>query len=302
MYPFKNILFPTDFSPLSRGMLKYAAAFARRHEARLYICNVQEASVPPQALRLSERALSEHGYEWLIAIRRELEELAGHSLVAGLDVHVLLAEGNPADEIVRLVAEHNIDLVTMAATRRGAFGSAMMGSTTEAILERVTCPVLTARHPSKDFVYYRGSETTIALNRILFATDLSASDDPAKTLTAELARTHGSQTLLLHALGVFLGYVRAVSLTSTDEIEANIRRDASEKLAAIANEFTGIETTALLNEGRAYEEILSVAEARDMDLIVIGTGHRRTGNVLGRNAERVIRNAGCPVLVVPATE
>jgi nucleotide-binding universal stress UspA family protein len=57
-------------------------------------------------------------------------------------------------------------------------------------------------------------------------------------------------------------------------------------------------------EGRPYQEIIKLATSLDADLIVIGTAVHGSlfGNshVLGAETERVIRNAPCPVLCVPA--
>ena len=57
-------------------------------------------------------------------------------------------------------------------------------------------------------------------------------------------------------------------------------------------------------EGRPYQEIVKLADTLQADLIVIGTAVHGSlfGNsqVLGSEIERVIRNAPCPVLCVPA--
>ena len=55
MFPFKNILFPTDFTPHARAALKYAAAFAREGQGRVVLFSVQEGSVPANLLTLPER-------------------------------------------------------------------------------------------------------------------------------------------------------------------------------------------------------------------------------------------------------
>ena len=59
-------------------------------------------------------------------------------------------------------------------------------------------------------------------------------------------------------------------------------------------------------EGRPYQEIVKLATALNADLIVIGTAVHGSlfGNsqVLGSEIERVIRNAPCPVLCVPAAK
>lgn len=299
MYPFKNILFCTDFSPLSRSLLKYAAAFARHHQARLYILNVQESSLPPQALRLSERALAENGYEWLVGVRRELEEIAAHEVLKGLDVHVLLTEGDPAVEIPRIAAEKQADLVTLATQRRGLLDRAMMGSTALAVLEHIHCPVLVARQPSHDFVYYKGAETTVALNRILFATDFQKFDDNAKSMAVNLAKEYNAKLTAMHALYVVVGYIRSIAANRSEDIEGILRRDAADKLDAIKTDAAGATVETVLSDGRPYESIIQYATEHETDLIVIGLGERQSGNKVGHNTERVVRETPCPVLIVP---
>jgi K+-sensing histidine kinase KdpD len=56
----------------------------------------------------------------------------------------------------------------------------------------------------------------------------------------------------------------------------------------------------VLRAGSPYREIIEVAEQSDVDLIILGT-HGRTGLsrlVIGSTAERVVRHAPCPALVV----
>jgi nucleotide-binding universal stress UspA family protein len=59
-----------------------------------------------------------------------------------------------------------------------------------------------------------------------------------------------------------------------------------------------------IGEGRPYEEIVRLAAETDADLIVIGTSVHASlfggTPVLGSEIERVVRNAPCPVLCVPA--
>lgn len=62
----------------------------------------------------------------------------------------------------------------------------------------------------------------------------------------------------------------------------------------------GLEVTTNVRHGVAQEEIVDVAEANPIDLIVVGT-HGRTGLdhlVVGSVAEEVVRNAPVPVVTV----
>ncbi|MBL8193310.1 MAG: universal stress protein [Blastocatellia bacterium] len=298
MYPFQNILFSTDFSNNSKSALKYAAAFARQHNATLFIHNSQEASLPPNALKLSERALSDGNHQWLITIKKELENLAHSHLLTGLKVELILTEGNPKEEIPRVIRDHGIDLATIGTTARPGLGGAL-GSTALSVMGQASCPLLFTRQPLHDFVYYKKSETNIALNRILFATSLSDTDDSAKRLAFALAHAHQAELTILHSIGSFLGYIQAVSLTKIIDVEDRVRSDASERLSQLAKEAGDVVAETLLTEGSCADEVLRVATEKDVDLIVIGTGKPNGTNTLpGREAERIVRHACCPVLTI----
>ena len=75
MFPFRNILFPTDFSNHSKCALKYAAAFARDGNGSVVILNAQDAPVPANLLNLSEHELAAHENESLMHVRAGAQEL-----------------------------------------------------------------------------------------------------------------------------------------------------------------------------------------------------------------------------------
>src|SRR5919106_670276 len=171
MFPFKNILFPTDFTPHARAALKYAAAFAREGRGRVVLFSVQEGSVPANLLTLPERVFDESDNRWLQQLRAEVKEILSDHLLDGLEVDPVIIEGEPAPEIARAVRDFNIDLVTVVTHGRKGLSRALWGSTAEEIIEEAPCPVLTIRPPQHDFVEHRGSHSEIRLNRILLATN-----------------------------------------------------------------------------------------------------------------------------------
>jgi nucleotide-binding universal stress UspA family protein len=298
MYPFRNILFTTDFSANSKSALKYAAAFAHEHGATIYIHNAQEGTLPPQALKLSDRALAEHGYDWVMAVKKEIEELAASELLNGLKVQMIVSEGRAVDEIPRVIRDYNIDLATMGTTARSGLGGGI-GSTALTVMGRAGCPVLFTRHAQHDFVYFKGAQTSFALNRILLATDFSEQMTGARELAIALAREHKAQLTILHAIGSFLTYINAISGGDIYNVVERVRKDAQDLLNQIASQAQGVDTETLICEGRAYDEVLRVATDKDMELIVLGAGqHQATSSMPGRAAERIVRGAPCPVLTV----
>src|SRR5829696_5655991 len=95
MYPFKNILFPTDFTPHARAALKYAAAFAREGAGRIVLFSVQGGTVPANLLTLPERVFEETDKHWLGQLRNDVSDVLSDPLLAGLEVEPIIVEGEP---------------------------------------------------------------------------------------------------------------------------------------------------------------------------------------------------------------
>src|SRR5580765_2673573 len=111
MSVFRNILFPTDFTPHARSALKYAAAFAREGRGRVILFSVQTGAVPANLMTLPERLLQEQDTNWLLQLRNEVKNLLSDPLLDGLEVEPVIVEGEPAHEIAKAVRDYDIDLV-----------------------------------------------------------------------------------------------------------------------------------------------------------------------------------------------
>src|ERR1700746_2517259 len=113
MYPFRNILFPTDFTEHARAALKYAASLARSGAGRVILFSVQDARVPENLLDLPEHTFSGPADQWLLQLRTEIQALLTDPLFDGLEVEPVIVHGEPSVEIARAVLDYEIDLVTV---------------------------------------------------------------------------------------------------------------------------------------------------------------------------------------------
>ena len=145
----------------------------------------------------------------------------------------------------------------------------------------------------------------IQMRRILCPCDFSDFSRRALDHAAALAKWYESTVTLFHVCAVAPTAVYAPAspilpsmiLTGEDrdEVLASMKRFAATEVdASIPIEFE-------ITEGTAAAEILARARAMPSDLIVMGT-HGRSGFerlLLGSVAEKVLRKAACPVLLVP---
>ncbi|MGH9961200.1 MAG: universal stress protein [Pyrinomonadaceae bacterium] len=304
MYLFRNILFPTDFTPHARAALKYAAAFARSGGGRVVLFSVQSAKVPMNLLTMPEHVFEEQENKWLLQVRTEVRNLLADPLFDGLEVEPVLVEGEPAHEVARAVQEHEIDLVTVVTHSRKGIARKLWGSTAEEIIAEAPCPVLTIRPPQHDFVEHRGSRSEVRLNRVLLATNFRPSATAATQLATQLANQTGAE---LHAVYVIGDYFEQISVMFPEgglTALSRMRGYVKERMAQLARE-DGPRAITHIAEGRPYEEIVRLAAEKDADLIVIGTNVHASllggTRILGSEIERVVRNAPCPVLCVPSS-
>jgi len=303
MYPFRNILFPTDFTSHARAALKYAAAFARSGSGRIILFSVQGARVPENLLTLPERIFQEQENNWLLQLRSEVRELLADPLFNGLEVEPVIVAGDPASEIARAVSDYNIDLVTVVTHGRKGLSRALWGSTAEEIIAEAPAPVLTIRPPQHDFVEHRGSRSEIHLNRVLLATNFRPSSAAASQVATQLTYRTQSELHAVYVIGDYLEQLAVMFPEGGLGAIGRLRNYVQEKLGTLRRD-DGAEAITHVVEGRPYAEIVRLAAEKDVDLIVIGTHVHASlfggAPVLGSEIERVVRNAPCPVLCVPA--
>jgi nucleotide-binding universal stress UspA family protein len=305
MYPFRNILFPTDFSLHAHAALKYAAAFAREAHGRVLLSNVQDARVPANLMTMPEYVFEGHDNNWLLELRAQAKELLRDPLLRGVDAEVLFLEGEPAAQIARAAFQNEMDLITIATRDRSRLSRAFGGSIAEEIVAEAPCAVLTIRPPQHDFVEHRGGVTQVRLNRVLLATNFRPSSAAATQLATAIANHVGAE---LHAVYVIGDYFEQISVMFPEGGLAaltRLRSHVQERMAHLART-TGSASETHIVEGRPYQEIVKLAAMIEADVIVLGTAVHGSlfgsNQVLGTEIERVIRNAPCPVLCVPAAK
>ena len=142
--------------------------------------------------------------------------------------------------------------------------------------------------------------------KILVPVDFSEHSKAALESATELAKTFGAEICLLHCYAINPGGVSPYGVSLPPNYLDEIRDAASQKLNGWLEKTTaeGIKVRPLLSSTCPSEEVSLMAEELESDLIVMGTrglsGFKHL--MLGSVAERTLRTAPCPVLIVKATE
>lgn len=142
--PFTRILCPVDFSPASVDALQFALSLAQEGDASLTLLHTLEwpDDVP---LPLSGVSLPDYTRDREDEALRRLQGLVPDSSRLWCRPIERITHGKAYREILGVAAEDNVDLIVMGVQGRNALDVMLFGSTTNQVVRRATCPVLTVR-------------------------------------------------------------------------------------------------------------------------------------------------------------
>lgn len=141
------------------------------------------------------------------------------------------------------------------------------------------------------------------IKNILYPTDLSEGSANAIPYVVDLTKHYGARLYVIH---VIYDIARAtgwhVPHMNLNELYADIETGVKKELErCCVEEMRGYKDIEYrIVKGLPHEEILKFADENNIDMIIIGT-HSRKGLdriIFGSTAEKVVRNARCPVLTV----
>ena len=150
----KHILVATDFSEPSDAALAYGRQLARAFSARLTVFHAAE--------NLASRGYGSEGFVFVEPdFQSQLEAAArerARARISDEDCDELSAEAvvvtaiSPAAAITEYARSEQIDLIIVGTHGRSGVTHLMMGSVAERVVRTAPCPVLTVRHPEREFV------------------------------------------------------------------------------------------------------------------------------------------------------
>lgn len=296
MIDINRILCPVDFSPFSERALMVATQMAKWYGAALQVVHVTPP-LPPSTvneLAAASRRLT----------ARTLNTLVDRCRMSGVDAATELIESaDTAAKILASAERFDADLVITGSHGRSGVQRVLHGSVVEALLHKSGRPVLTV----PGHVDRQRLDRPFDFRRILCAVDFSASSLGALAVAFSIAEEVNAQMTLLHVIEM-PPELRPPSLApelDNTQIRAAAEAERLTRLRALvpahATDYCAVRTVVM--EGAASRQILREAAAQHADLIVLGVRDRSVFDLafFGSNSKDVIREAHCPVLVIPAS-
>ncbi len=135
--------------------------------------------------------------------------------------------------------------------------------------------------------------------------DFSDSSHAALDVAADFASRFGAELLLVHVLPAIPDLPENVSILKEGEYDQSLRDAAAKRLADLAATLAQKDVKVRTEMGTANDvgmELVRIAEHERADMVIIAT-HGMTGwhkIAFGSVAEKVVKQATCPVLVLRA--
>jgi nucleotide-binding universal stress UspA family protein len=293
-----HILVPIDLSEASGVGLKVADDLARRLGAYVTVALVENITAEAVVDSIPEDVAEGFKKQHARAVAT-VEDFVHGVLGAdhGRDLHVL--DGVfVADTIVDYAQRCGADMICVSTAGRRGWRRLFLGSVTSEIVRHSPVPVLTFRDRRAENSEYVFDD----FRRVMLAIDLGEDSGALLEHALTLASEHGEVTPV-HVIEAAPDYgVYGTPFSIPAETE-NAAREWTE--TALESLLAKVDDTVLrpsrVVAGRPDDSILAIEKELQPDVTVIGT-HGRTGLdrlMLGSVAERVIRYATGPVLVVP---
>ena len=144
------------------------------------------------------------------------------------------------------------------------------------------------------------------LKKILCAIDLSEQSESVAEYAVMLARLADASIVAVYAAPTLTQYTGFhVPPNTIDNFVGEIVSGAEKSMSEfVAQHFAVVDARGVVVVGYAAEEILAVAEKEQVDLIVMGTRGRKGIDLIlfGSVAEKVVKNAACPVVTIRPTD
>lgn len=245
--------------------------------------------------------------EWARVAQADLDEAARLVDTSGTSVEQLIAEGEPDEAILAAVEKSGAEMIAMASHGRGAIGRAIFGSVADRVARTSPVPVMILRAADET-----KAPAVSRVQRVIVPLDGSKLAEEALPVAIEVARHLNAPIHVVRAvepasnlpvspgtLGVAPSLTPEILDRVWQEAEAEARRTIKEAIVTLQAQ--GVEASGATLNGSPFFAITEITEPDDL---LILTSHGRGGVrrwLLGSVAEKLVREAPAPVILVPAT-
>jgi nucleotide-binding universal stress UspA family protein len=140
---FKRILFGTDLGPGSDKAFQFALELAGEANAALVIAHAIDKRPMVMYETPEVRAVFDEEHRRAVEqAKQRFAEFEAQGTLEKVGIETVLAEGDPAESLVRIADETVVDFMILAIRKKSAVARTFLGSTAEPVIRIAHVPVL----------------------------------------------------------------------------------------------------------------------------------------------------------------
>ena len=288
-----NLLVATDFSDNSKAALRWGGFLANQLGSDLTVIHVVDLAAGDNAWRVLVETPEEIERSAVIEAQEKLERFCEETLDDMPDaINYRAVLGNPIDELLDEADKVDDPIILAGARGESRLREFFLGNTARRLVRQSEYPVILVP-----------PEAEVAKpQKLVVGVDFSDPSKEAIRRAAVMARTYEASVHLVYGyvlpeVATFEGSMATVSSDYDDLIEDK-RKSLEKVVVELGADDVVTEVTALHQPPAAA--IVGTAEDEGGQFIFVGSHGRRGVKrfFLGNTAERVMRNAPCPIFVV----
>ena len=148
----ERILAVTRMTKYCRKAVHYGISLARKYGAELHVLHVIHNPFGLEGFSLAIPSLRTLDEEWEKVqheAKAELDRIIDSERSDGMSIDVLVREGDPNKEILKVVKEMKIDLLIMLAHEEGRLEHFLFSRSDEEIIRKMPCSVLLVKQEAR---------------------------------------------------------------------------------------------------------------------------------------------------------
>ena len=295
MIQYKKFLIPVDFSDYSAYAVKQGLSLAQMYQAAVYFLHVG-GNAQRAATRLSSFIRHRIGFELPVPVKK------------------IVAQGHPPSTILSAARKIRADAIVMGSRGVSGLKQLVQGSVAEKVLRHADRPVFIIKQRKRVdtgeymFPQIRNIEDVFQADKILVPLDFSPASKDALHHAVSIATRYNST---IYTLTIFDKKLKEYGDDHEKHTSVIVRGEKIQlwKEFPLLFEEMGcdpsrIRLRRMLLSGDPFSKIESVAENKEVDLVVMGTnGKSGLGYfLLGSVAEKVLRTLDCSVITIRSHE
>ena len=121
------------------------SAVSLKYDAELSVIHVVD-TLWLQSWNLPMMSMAEESRKDMERIKAELDNIIGGETKGGIKIKKIIKEGDPVEEILKVIEEEKIDLVILRAHEEGRIERFLVGGSNDALIRKMPCSILLVKN------------------------------------------------------------------------------------------------------------------------------------------------------------